>query len=361
MPEPTPSSRRVLVGSWLGSTNLGDELLFRALERRLRPYADAVTAISLDPSATRRRHGVAAVGHRDVRGLVRAAGATDAFVFGGGDLIQDITSPFNLPYHLSRVALARARRLPVAGVGLGIPPLSRRWSPALVRTLWPRSAPMAVRDQGSQEVARGLGVDAVLAADLVFGLDPPDVPAEDAIVVCLRPWHGGGRRRAAASWEQGFDPTMLSALAAALDDLATRTGLPIRFLAFQPDRDGPFHDAVAARIAKAPVSVVAADLDVLLGSVAASRLVVSARYHGAVAGILAGRPVVALSYADKVARLAADAPDSVTGHDLSVPGVAGLAVTGEALLARAPDVAADRDRLREREAGNGVVLDQILA
>lgn len=357
MQPPTGSSRRVLVGSWLGSTNLGDELLFRAVRRRLEPYADAITAISLDPPATRRRHGVDAVGHSDVLTLVRAAGAADGFVFGGGDLIQDITSRYNLPYHLARVGLARLRRLPVAGVGLGLPPLSRRWSPPLVRSIWPRSAPMAVRDQGSRDLARNLGIDAVLAADLVFGLEPPVAPAEDAVVVCLRPWHGGGGRSAAASWEQGLDSAVIAALASSLDDLAGRTGLPIRFLAFQPDRDGPFHDAVADRIEKAQVSSIAADLDVLLESVARSRLVVSTRYHGAVAGILAGRPVVALSYADKVARLAADAPTAVASMAFDADGVAGLAAAGEALLGADPDVIGARDRLRAREAGNGRVLE----
>ena len=360
MSPPASSDRRVLVGSWLGSTNLGDELLFRALRRRLEPYADRVTAISLDPDATRRVHGVDAVGHTDVPGLWTAGGDADAFVFGGGDLIQDITSAYNLPYHLARVGLARTRRLPIAGVGLGIPPLSRRWSAPLVRAVWPRSAPLAVRDQGSADAARSLGLDPVVAADLVFGLDPPEVASEAAIVVCLRPWHGGGHRRAAGSWESGFDPRMLDALAAGLDDLAARTSLPIRFVAFQPDRDGPFHDAVADRMTKAQVSSIVPDLDVLLEVIGRSRLVVSSRYHGVVAGLLAARPVVALSYADKVTRLAADAPASVAALRHEPAAVGRLAGAGERLLASRPDVAADRDRLRRRESGNGEVLGRLL-
>jgi polysaccharide pyruvyl transferase CsaB len=350
----------VLVASWLGSTNLGDELLFRALLRRLRPYADSVTAVSVDPDRTEEVHRVATVGHADVTGLVGAVGRADAMVFGGGGLVQDVTSPYNLPYHLGRVMLARTRRTPVVGVGLGVDPLRRRWSRAMVRRVWPSAAPMAVRDTRSRDETTDLGIDAVLAADLVLGLDPPTVGAADHVAVCLRPWHGGGRRRAAASWDRGFDPAMLSALASALDDLSGRTGLPIRFVAFQPDRDGPFHDAVAERLTSAEATAVLPTIDSVLDEVAGSRLVVSTRYHGAVAGLLAGRPVVGLSYSAKVAALADDAPGAVVAVEHTPEGVRALGSVGSGLLGEGRDVVGTRDRLRAREAGNGTVLESVL-
>src|SRR5688572_2849834 len=125
---------RVLVAAWVGSTNLGDELIFAALVRKLRARGVDVTAVSVDPAATTAAHGVAAVAHSDLNGLWRALSECDAVVFGGGGLLQDETSPFNLPYHLSRLWLARLRSRRAVAVGVGAGRLDTAVGRRLVRS-----------------------------------------------------------------------------------------------------------------------------------------------------------------------------------------------------------------------------------
>ena len=167
---------RVLVASWLGSTNLGDELLFRALVTKLHARGATVAGVSTDPEATRAAHGVPAIDHRDPHALMRAAGQADAVVFGGGGLLQDTTSAFNLPYHLSRVTAARLKGTPTAGVGLGVGPISTGLGRRLVRATMSPDMPIAVRDEPSARRLAELGRDgAVVAADLALSLPVPDV------------------------------------------------------------------------------------------------------------------------------------------------------------------------------------------
>ena len=59
----TTVADRVTVGGWVGSTNLGDELLFRILSDLLGARGVTVGGPSLDPAGTMAVHGTEAHGH----------------------------------------------------------------------------------------------------------------------------------------------------------------------------------------------------------------------------------------------------------------------------------------------------------
>jgi polysaccharide pyruvyl transferase CsaB len=354
---------RVLVAGWIGSTNLGDELVFAGLCRLLDDRGVQVAAISTDPDATRAAHGVGAVSHTDLVGLDRAVRQADAVVLGGGGLLQDDTSPFNLPYHLSRVGLARLRRTPYAGIGLGAGGLSTRLGRAQVRRALRGAVAVSVRDEPSRGLLADIGVpDIRVTADLAFALDPVEAatrPPDDRLVVCLRPWGGSGTRLPAALRGDATPDAHVGALATALDRAAAETGLAVRFVALQHDRDDAFHRRVAERMT-ATCTFATPSLDGLLEEVAQASAVVSMRYHGGIASVLASRPVVLVGYASKVDALAVE-----VGRGARLLGwdPAELAAIPEALgevHGQQAAVLDARERLRERQRGNGEVLDHLL-
>ena len=349
----------MLVAAWVGSTNLGDELVFAGLSRRLAARGARVTAISVDPASTSAVHGVSAVSASDPRSLWAAAGRADAVVFGGGGLLQDETSPFNLPYHLGRTLLAALRRTPWAGVGLGAGRLDTALGRGLVRTALRRAVAVSVRDRESAELLQGLGLAApVVAADLALSLPPPEVEARDRLVVCLRPWAGRrGRLPAAARARVAGTPEhLLQATARALDECASTTGLAVHLVALQPDRDGPLHEAIAARMA-APATTATPGVHNVVAEVATGRAVVAMRYHGGIAAALGGRPSVLVGYSPKVDALARDL--EVPLLRWSADGPSGLASAVHSALGT--DVRPAVARLRERERGNDEVLDRLLS
>jgi polysaccharide pyruvyl transferase WcaK-like protein len=350
----------VLVASWLGSSNLGDELLFTALTRQLRARGLEPVGISTDPAATVATHGVAAVPHLDARSWWDVARSRRRLVFGGGGLLQDESSRWNVPYHLARVAVGRGAGARAVAVGLGGGTMHAPSRAAVLAAL--RGVPVGARDRSTVDQLRSLGCrDVRLTADLAFSLPPPTVPARDELVISLRPRNvGGGWRPAGSNWRRGLpSDQQLAALARTFAELGRALGLSLRFVALQADRDGPLHDAIADQVSGMEVASVRPTVTTVLDEIARGRLVIGMRFHAAVAGLLAGRPVLVAPYSSKVAELAADAPRTV--RQLRGPLTRTTSREAREALAGTDDQrAAELAALVSRERGNGALLDLLL-
>lgn len=347
---------RCTVAAWIGSPNLGDELVFAALSAQLAERGVTVDALSVAPAATAADHGVSA--RRRLQVLRPGAGG-DATILGGGGLLQDETSTLNLDLHLTPVAAARVRRTPVAGVGLGAGPLHTRYGRRLVRSVL-AGAPVAVRDDASADLLQAIGLPRpTVAADLVLSLPDVGTAPTDRVVACLRPWSGRRHRLPARLRRHRPDERFVAGAARGLDDLADDTGMPVHLVAFDASKDGPLHDAVAARM-RTPVTLSAPDRHRVLAEVAASRLVVAMRYHGGLAAVVAGRPTVLVGYSPKVDALATELGSGTAATRWSPDGLTGLPEAARKVIDRGDDVVAARDRLRQRERRNGAILDQLL-
>ena len=303
----------VVVAGWVGSTNLGDELVHAGVHRLLDDtgLGERVTVVSQDPAATHATFGGGAV---SPAGAARAIARADLLVWGGGGIVQDETSALNLPYHLSRPALAAAARVPWVGIGLGAGPLVGRAADAQLRVLH-SAVGLGVRDPASAALLAEHGVPgALVGADAALALDVPDVEVQDVLVASLRPWEqqvtGAARllpvalrSRLRSGGGVDADAERIGHHARVLDTASAATGLPVRLVALQTDADAALLDAVAVRM-KADVEVVVPDVHTLVDTVAAGRVVVAMRYHAGIAATLGGRPLVALSYSPKVTALA---------------------------------------------------------
>lgn len=376
---------RILVCGWLGSTNLGDELVFAGMRSLIaQTFASpTICAVSVDPQATVRDHGVTAIDHRRVDRIERAARTADLVVLGGGGLIQDRTSALNLPYHLSRLGLAALGSTPLVALALGVGPLTTRLGRRLASTLrWAQA--VTVRDEPSRELLEGLGVPAELAADAAFHLDRPleggsaieaaggaaaaaatGGGGEDVIAVCLRSW-STRRHRLPAGWRRGgtqepawFVPTMARGLEAA----ARSTGLPIRFIALQTDRDQAIHRAVAEAM-DIPAELVVPTRRSLVQEIGRARLVVGMRYHAGIAATLSGRPSVLIGYDPKVDALAATLGEGARHLPFDPTALAGIAdaiATQVGSADAAPAVQAAASSLRRRATANADALRRAVA
>jgi polysaccharide pyruvyl transferase CsaB len=354
--DPPSAPPRCTVAAWIGSANLGDELVFAGLAAQLAARGASVEALSQAPSATTADHGVPAIRRRDVLRPWRTRGP---LVLGGGGLLQDETSTLNLDLHLMPVAVARLHQDLVAGVGLGAGPLTTRSGRLRVRTVL-AGVPLTVRDDASADLLAGLGLERpTVAADLALSLPPPTAAPADRIVVCLRPWSGRRHRLPARLRRHRADDAFAAGAARSLDDLVASTGLPVHLVAFDAPKDGPLQDAVGARMRHTP-TVSTPDRHDVLEEVAASRLVVAMRYHGGMAAVLAGRPAILVGYSPKVDALALELGPGAAARRWSPGGLGDLGAAADAVLGRSEDVVAARARLTERERGNGRLLDDLL-
>ena len=372
-------SIRIAVAGWFGSDNIGDELILRALTRALRARGVEPVAVSIDPDATSRAHGLESLRHRSPvhsPSLARAFKNTDGLIVAGG-IVQSETSPWNLPFHASRLLAARSAGDRGAAVGLGVGRVRGRLGPSLIRSGLNRLGAVVVRDADSARRLARLGLaDAAVGADPTLALEPPPAATDsttarekgsapgDDMAVILRPPNRRGAGTAGAKargwarpgpdWHRWIDQ-----VARSLDAAAGAAGLAVRMISFQPSRDGPLHRAVADRL-RAPTELIAPTLDSALAEVARSKLVITMRYHGAVAALLGSRPAVVIDYSPKMSALAAEgggwapvvAPRRLEPDHLA-PAVA-------AALSDPSRIAAARAELTARLAVNNAAIDRLL-
>ena len=352
----------VFVSAWVGAGNLGDELLFRRLQQRLSEAgADDVTVVSLDPPATESLHGVAAIHPRDLLGATRAIRRADLVIVGPGGLLQDRSSPFNLPYQLHRAMLARWLRTPVLGMGLGADPMARLGSGSLLRLGLGHAAAVAVRDEPSRVSLEQHRVDATATADLALATpSPPPRTPSPTLTVSLRPWRDGGRLP--VRWQRHeLSSNQVDATATALDEIAHAHELGIRFVAFEPHTDHPLHEAIAARMT-ATTECVVPHLDELVDTIADSHATVATRYHAGIVALVAQRPLTLIGYAPKVRALAADLDGAVPIVADDIAGLTRLPETiRDAIAADAQRRNRGLDALRDREAANAELIQRALA
>ena len=113
---------RVLLSGYYGKGNGGDEALLATLLQMLPPDVTPVV-LSGNPEETHRHYGVECYNRMAVLQVIKALRSCDAFVWGGGSLIQDATSSISPLYYGGLMALAQVMGLKTVAWGQGIGPL----------------------------------------------------------------------------------------------------------------------------------------------------------------------------------------------------------------------------------------------
>lgn len=184
---PIPKRARVTVCGYFGCGNLGDDAILSGLLRELRVCAPSLapTVLSGDPCLDAARFGVTAYNRKNPLAVLFALLRSDALLFGGGSLLQNVTSKRSLFYYLRLIDLAQLLRRDVFFLGSGIGPLLGKRTCLRVRNALNRCRSVGLRDTDSERFLRSLGVSAErlrVSADPAL-LAPPPPPARAAFLI----------------------------------------------------------------------------------------------------------------------------------------------------------------------------------
>ncbi len=343
----------ILIAGYYGFHNAGDEAMLAGLRRAIRELRPDVTftAISGTASQTRNLHGIRAVSRSDLRAIWEAIGRADLVMFGGGSLLQDVTSSRSLIYYLGLATMAWLRRKPVMFCAQGIGPVTRPLGRAMVPLIVNRAALITARDPEAAETFRRLGVTrppVTVTADAALVLGPADRETGEALlrqagVELDRPLIGVSVR----PWKPGPEP-MEPRLAEALDKLAREAGARVVFIPMQQPKDVDASRAVTAHMREPAVVLNGAHTyEDLRAVIARCDLVVGLRYHSLVFAAMSGVPLVGLSYDPKndafLRQIGMEAAGSTERLD-----PAAVVAAGRRALAEAPAVRADLLRQMDR-------------
>ena len=290
----------VLVVGAYGYRNTGDEAILAGLLVKLR--RGDVTVVSRDPDATRRMHGVPAIG-------LAAAGPAllrhRSVVIGGGGLFgRDMGSIGRLLPLFGLSALALGRRLVVDGVDVDsdLSPTSRRLVPRLLR----RASDVTVRDRGSAALLDGWGVRAKVEPDLSHWMP---MAAADGGRKLLREAGIDARFPVVGLALAGVRPHLAdAALAAVARAMVVLPDTQFCFISMSRHPHVPAHDdlrlARRLREARPRLAIVEGDHHpaAVLSAFGQLSAVVSMRYHAMLFADRVGVPLVPLVYAEKNVR-----------------------------------------------------------
>jgi polysaccharide pyruvyl transferase WcaK-like protein len=324
---------RIIVLGWYGSSNTGDEALVQTIVNALHARnLRNLVVLSINPENTQQKLGVRAVRRNLLTlGALRELKGANALVLGGGGLIQDGTSVYNLPIYAAYVALARLFGLQVIGWGLGAEFLVTTFGRLLARFICHSSIYFSVRDTasklalvqaGAQPIRIKVTTDPAMALALECHRDTWPKDGRPTVIFCIRhlPVIRPGinlfyflpvslRHKLRLEWQQNPDrvenlvQSLAHGIRVAVNDLRARVVL----LSFWPGRDDGMIDLVekaALKLAVPQEAMRRAPLQQSPGQylsyIGEADLLVSMRLHALIFGSQHGVPSLALSYAGKV-------------------------------------------------------------
>ncbi|NJN31218.1 MAG: polysaccharide pyruvyl transferase CsaB [Synechococcales cyanobacterium RM1_1_8] len=292
---------RVVLCGYYGKGNGGDEALLATLLQMLPEQATPIV-LSGDVERTRQQYGVEVCDRTNSFALLSTLGNANAFIFGGGSLIQDASSALSPLYYCGLMGLAQQFGLITLAWSQGVGPLQRPLTRWLARQAFQKCDGVSVRDGGSAQQLKAWNVDCLLAPDPVWALDgidcePLKLPSP-RIAVCLRA-------------HPSLTPARLARLIQALGKLQQRTDAGILLLPFQPSQDRAIAEQIQQSLPGPCQLLEISDPRYLKGIFRQVDLTLSMRLHGLIMAAAEGCRCHALSYDPKIDRLM---------EDLSLPG-----------------------------------------
>lgn len=296
---------RVLMSGYYGFSNAGDDAIMESIKQSVSRAGEDVelTVLSNNPELTQRQFGLKSVHRFRMNEVYSALRESDLLLFGGGSLLQDVTSTRSLVYYLSVIHAARKMGKPVMLYANGIGPVRKARNRRQVREAVEQATVVTLRDHDSATELRKMGVqrpDLTVTADPVFQLEPAEkkkgtrllrqcgVPeGAKFVAVSLRSWPNAGRF-----------PTQLAQLC---DHLRQTYGLEIVFVLMQPKNDRTVTQVVR-KIMKEPSYLLEGEQDPgeLMSVLGQAELCLAMRLHTLIFAARMAVPTLGLVYDPKV-------------------------------------------------------------
>jgi polysaccharide pyruvyl transferase CsaB len=293
---------RALLSGYYGKGNGGDEALLATLLQMLPPDVTPVV-LSGNPEETQLRYGVESYNRMAVFPVLKALRSCDALIWGGGSLIQDVTSTISPFYYGGLMTLAQVMGLKTVAWGQGIGPLLHPQTRWLAKQNFASCTKISVRDRSSAALLADWQIPCLLAPDPVWALESKPVPElgnlpAPRVAVTLRN-------------HPQLTPTRLENLTRALVDFQKATQTFILLLPFQKSEDLSIAQKIQPQLKDCSQIFCLEDPQLLKGVFRGVEMAIGMRLHSLIMAASEGCRCFALSYDPKVNRLM---------EDLAMPG-----------------------------------------
>jgi len=315
-------TKKILLTAFIGSENIGDEAICESLIHDLTKEHIEITAVSKNTKKTEKL-GVHAARLFSLQ-FFKCLKEADLVLLGGGGILQDQTSIYNIPYFITQVLLAQLLGKKTMFVAVGAGPIKGVLGKSLIALSMKKVEAITVRDAYSYNALLQLGADERkidIVTDPAIALPykdvkrPHDIPNEfperGYILVCLRHWFDLNRflpvalsNKLALSYKgKKHYRDFIITISKCLDLIVKETSLSIIFFPFYGSKDIKVNrDALQDMKCKDKAFLIKEPQPIqsfcYLSNYA--EFVISMRLHSAVLSAAQNKPSIALSYSPKV-------------------------------------------------------------
>ena len=296
----------IIVSGYHGFANSGDEALLWAILQSIRKQKPDIdfTVLSKTPEETARVYSVESVNRYNLISVVRSMKKSKLLLFGGGSLLQDVTSSKSIKYYLLIIWLAKRLGLKTMLYANGIGPVIRRENRLLATKILNKVDLITLRDDNSDQELKKLGVtkpEIKITADPVFTMDNDESLSGKYFL--RRAGVSDGSKLAVISlreWKTACSD-FSDILAELCDHLYEKHGICSLFVPMQYPADLDISGEVMSRM-KNRAYLINRELSVpeMFSVLSEAELVIGMRLHSLIYATTLEKPAMALVYDPKI-------------------------------------------------------------
>ncbi len=173
-----------LVLGYYGFFNSGDDAILYAVCQDIKTQNEnnKITVMSNNPESTEKEYGVNAIPRMDLLKVIKEMRKADVVIFGGGSLLQDVTSSRSLTYYLTIMKIAKFFKKKTILYANGVGPINIKENQVKTAKVLNNLTKITVRDTDSEKFLHDIGVSkakVTLTADPVYNLSTKNINIED--------------------------------------------------------------------------------------------------------------------------------------------------------------------------------------
>ncbi|MFA9423423.1 MAG: polysaccharide pyruvyl transferase CsaB [Sedimentibacter sp.] len=152
--------KKILLAGYYGFGNLGDEAILEMALEQILEITDRknITVLSGNKELTSKKYNVDTIDRYNLFSIIKKLKMSDILVFGGGSLLQDVTSKRSIYYYLFLIRLAKIMNNKIIMLSQGIGPIINENSKRAVSNTLSMVDFITVRDKHSKEFLENIGV-----------------------------------------------------------------------------------------------------------------------------------------------------------------------------------------------------------
>jgi len=198
--------QKILISCCTGIKNSGDEAILQSMLQSFKSIKDLqIKTFSLNPDYTKKFHNITSFSHSIFKHPIQTFKAIrwcDVFILGGGGLLQDETSLFNVPFWLSKIIIASLLKKKIYIYAISIGPVKHNINRKLIKLAINKADIITLRDIVSKDFLKEWGINdpkIKLTSDAAFGLKVSEenkrltelnhIPKKKFVIVFLRHWY----------------------------------------------------------------------------------------------------------------------------------------------------------------------------